>query len=67
MEAERARLVNHNYKIFQEAVSAALDQPDEAVFNPSIDNEWFVKDAKLSNKIGDLFRKICKRLNEGRD
>ena len=53
-----------HYKTFQEAVSAALDQPDDAVFNPAIDEKWFVKEAKLNNTMNQLFKYICRKLFE---
>ena len=33
VDAERTRAINQNFKIFQDALKAELDKPDDEVFN----------------------------------
>lgn len=62
VEAEKIKIVNNNYKIFQEAVKADLDKPEDEVFNAQVDPNWKVRDALNANSMHDLFKMINKKI-----
>ena len=62
MEAEKLKVVNNFYKIFQTELKAAIEKPDDEVFCPVIDPNWLVKDAKLKQKY--IFREINMKQNK---
>ena len=62
LDAEKARAINHNMKIFQEAVKAGLDKPDEEIFNAEVDQAWTVREAKREHQYHHLYRKMVRLL-----
>ena len=63
MEAERLKVINHNYKIFQMDLKALLDKPDDEVFLESMDKNFLVKEAKSKqNLTHSLFASLAQKV-----
>ena len=45
MEAEKLKVVNHHYQIFQAALKVAIEKDDNEIFCNEIDPNWTVKEA----------------------
>ena len=62
LEAEKLKVVNHHYKIFQAELKNALEKDDNEVFCNEIDPNWLVRDAREKQKF--IFRVINQKQNK---
>lgn len=62
MEAEKLKVVNHHYKIFQAELKVAIEKDDNEIFCNEIDPNWTVREARDKQKY--IFRVINQKQNK---